>query len=73
MRQKLITLLVLAVFVTGCAAGRAFRRGQDAARSGDWDQVSGVITIPASAVKRMLAVSPQADASTSGLTWRLAG
>ncbi len=37
MRQKLITLLVLAVFVTGCAAGRAFRRGQDAARSGDWD------------------------------------
>jgi type II secretory pathway component GspD/PulD (secretin) len=37
MRQKLITLLVLAVFVTGCAAGRAFRRGQDAARNGDWD------------------------------------
>ena len=37
MRQKLINLLVLAVLVTGCTAGRAFRRGQDAARSGDWD------------------------------------
>jgi type II secretory pathway component GspD/PulD (secretin) len=28
---------MLAVMVTGCAAGRAFRRGEDAARSGDWD------------------------------------
>lgn len=37
MRHKLITLLILTVLVTGCAAGRAFRRGQDAARSGDWD------------------------------------
>jgi len=28
---------MLAVIVSGCAAGRAFRRGQDAARNGDWD------------------------------------
>jgi general secretion pathway protein D len=28
---------MLAVLVSGCAAGRAFRRGQDAARVGDWD------------------------------------
>jgi general secretion pathway protein D len=25
------------VFVSGCAAGRAFRKGRDAARAGDWD------------------------------------
>lgn len=41
--------------------------------SGDWDQASGVITIPASAVKRMLAVSPLGDTSASGFTWRRAG
>ena len=29
---------MLTVLVSGCAAGRAFRRGQDAARAGDWDQ-----------------------------------
>ena len=37
MTQRLIAIVVLAVLVTGCAAGRAFRRGNDAARSGDWD------------------------------------
>jgi hypothetical protein len=41
--------------------------------SGDWDQASGVITIPASAVKRMLAVSPLGDTSASGFNWRRAG
>ena len=41
--------------------------------SGDWDQASGVITIPASAVKRVLAVSPLGDTPTNGLTWRRAG
>jgi general secretion pathway protein D len=30
-------LMVLAVLVSGCAAGRAFRQGQEAARAGDWD------------------------------------
>jgi hypothetical protein len=33
--------------------------------SGDWDQASGVITIPASAVQRMLTVSPRPNTSTS--------
>jgi general secretion pathway protein D len=37
MTQRLIAIVVLAVLVTGCAAGRAFRRGNEAARSGDWD------------------------------------
>ena len=41
--------------------------------SGDWDQASGVITIPASAGKRMLAVSPLGDTSASGFNWRRAG
>jgi general secretion pathway protein D len=30
-------LLVLVALVAGCAAGRAFRRGDSAARGGDWD------------------------------------
>jgi type II secretory pathway component GspD/PulD (secretin) len=30
-------MLVLAVTVSGCTAGRAFRRGEEAARNGDWD------------------------------------
>src|SRR5688572_10004157 len=29
--------MVLTLLVSGCAAGRAFRRGQEAARLGDWD------------------------------------
>jgi general secretion pathway protein D len=37
MKHRLIALLMLAVAVSGCAANRAFRRGQDAARTGDWD------------------------------------
>ena len=36
-KHRLILLMVLAVLVSGCAAGRAFRRGQEAARLGDWD------------------------------------
>ena len=28
---------MLAVLVSGCAAGHAFRQGQEAAGSGDWD------------------------------------
>jgi hypothetical protein len=34
----------------------------------DWDQASGVITIPASAVQRMLAVSPLPDEPKNGLS-----
>jgi type II secretory pathway component GspD/PulD (secretin) len=29
--------VVLAVMLSGCAAGRAFRKGQEASRAGDWD------------------------------------
>ena len=36
-KQKLLIVIVLAALATGCAAGRAFRRGQEAARAGDWD------------------------------------
>jgi general secretion pathway protein D len=36
--RKLLVLLVLTLLVSGCAAGRAFRKGQDAARAGDWDR-----------------------------------
>jgi general secretion pathway protein D len=32
-----IVLLALVASATGCAAGRAYRRGQEAARAGDWD------------------------------------
>jgi general secretion pathway protein D len=37
MKQRLVVLFVVAAMATGCAAGRAFRRGQDAARAGEWD------------------------------------
>ena len=36
-RRQLVALLLLAALVSGCAAGRAFRKGRDAARAGDWD------------------------------------
>jgi type II secretory pathway component GspD/PulD (secretin) len=36
-KHRLVALIVLTVFVSGCAAGRAFRRGEEAARNGDWD------------------------------------
>jgi general secretion pathway protein D len=35
--QRLVIVIVLAVLTAGCAAGRAYRRGQEAARAGDWD------------------------------------
>jgi general secretion pathway protein D len=38
MKHRLVALVLLAVLVSGCAAGRAFRRGQESARVGDWDQ-----------------------------------
>jgi tetratricopeptide (TPR) repeat protein len=33
----LIALALVAVTLTACAAGRAFRKGEEAARLGDWD------------------------------------
>jgi general secretion pathway protein D len=38
-KQRLVLpiLLAAAVAVSGCGAGRAYRRGQEAARVGDWD------------------------------------
>src|SRR5688572_10477707 len=37
MEHRLIAVVVVAVMVSGCAAGRAFRRGEDASRNGNWD------------------------------------
>jgi general secretion pathway protein D len=37
MTRKLVLLLVLALFVSGCTASRAFRRGQEAVRVADWE------------------------------------
>src|SRR5260221_3651887 len=37
MMRKLSVLLILALLASGCAASRAFRRGQDALRASDWD------------------------------------
>ncbi|HEV3484517.1 MAG TPA: secretin and TonB N-terminal domain-containing protein, partial [Vicinamibacterales bacterium] len=35
--EKLVLLALMAALLSGCAAGRAFRKGQEAARTGDWD------------------------------------
>ncbi len=43
MRRRLITLVLLTALVSGCAAGRAYRKGRDAARSGDWDAAVQVL------------------------------
>ena len=37
LKHRLIVLIVMAVLLSGCAAGRAFRQGQEASRNGDWD------------------------------------
>jgi general secretion pathway protein D len=44
-KRRLITLVLLTVLVSGCAAGRAFRKGRDAARSGDWDAAVRYYTV----------------------------
>ena len=38
MRLRLILLVLVATVATGCAAGRAFRKGQEASRNGQWDE-----------------------------------
>src|SRR5687768_662084 len=37
MKQKLMVLMVAMALASGCAAGRAFRKGEEAARNGNWD------------------------------------
>ena len=37
LKRRLVAVVVLTLFVSGCAAGRAFRKGDEAARAGDWD------------------------------------
>ena len=37
MRHKLIVLMVATLLASSCAASRAYRRGQEAARNGNWD------------------------------------
>jgi type II secretory pathway component HofQ len=37
LKHRLVAGIVLTLFVSGCAAGRAFRKGDEAARAGDWD------------------------------------
>ena len=36
-RRRLIALLVVTVLVSACTAGRSFRKGREASRTGDWD------------------------------------
>jgi general secretion pathway protein D len=44
-QRRLIAILVLASLVSGCAAGRAYRKGRDAARVGDWPEAVRQYTI----------------------------
>src|SRR4051812_31641890 len=37
LKHRLVMVMVLTALVSGCAAGRAYRRGQESARAGDWD------------------------------------
>ena len=38
LKRRLTVVIVLALVVSGCAGARAFRKGQDATRAGNWDQ-----------------------------------
>ena len=44
-QHRLIAVLVLAALVSGCAAGRAYRSGGEAARAGDWPEAVRQYTI----------------------------
>jgi general secretion pathway protein D len=37
LKRRLAIILICAAFVSSCAGGRAFRRGEESARLGDWD------------------------------------
>ena len=37
MKHRLTLVVLLVTIATGCASGRAFRKGQEAARNNDWD------------------------------------
>ena len=37
LKHRLAVVIVLTMFASGCAAGRAYRKGQEASRVGDWD------------------------------------
>jgi type II secretory pathway component GspD/PulD (secretin) len=37
LKHRLAVLIVLAMVASGCAAGRAYRKGQESSRVGDWD------------------------------------
>jgi general secretion pathway protein D len=43
--QRLIAIIILASLVSGCAAGRAYRKGRDAARVGDWPEAVRQYTV----------------------------
>src|SRR3954470_14963917 len=44
MRRKLAVLVLLAIAGTGCTASRAFRHGQDAVHSADWESAVAYFT-----------------------------
>lgn len=44
LKHRLIVVVLLAVTVSGCAAGRAFRKGQEAQRVGDYDRAVAEFT-----------------------------
>ncbi len=44
LKRRLVVLVVLTALVSGCAAGRAYRRGQESARGGDWDAAVAYFT-----------------------------
>ena len=37
LKHRLAAVIVLTMFASGCAAGRAYRKGQESSRVGDWD------------------------------------
>jgi len=37
LKRRLAAVIVLTMFASGCAAGRAYRKGQESSRVGDWD------------------------------------
>jgi general secretion pathway protein D len=44
-QRRLIAIFILASLLSGCAAGRAYRKGRDAARAGDWPEAVRQYTV----------------------------